>query len=127
MRCGSNRHLRLDRRVVLIVLEFRETGMSEWLGLFYGFGWGLRHHQVEELGVIFSWTTDHPDGWTVAELSLLEELSALGARRRDARSGRKTDRRGAKVALPDRYAEMDAVSDFSPIALYILMIITRPD
>jgi adenylate cyclase len=50
--------------------------MSEWLGLFYGFGWGLRHHQVEELGVIFSWTTDHPDGWTVDELSLLEELSA---------------------------------------------------
>jgi adenylate cyclase len=59
-----------------VLLEFRETGMSEWLGLFYGFGWGLRHHQVEELGVIFSWTTDHPDGWTVAELSLLEELSA---------------------------------------------------
>jgi adenylate cyclase len=58
-----------------VLLEFRDAGMSEWLGLFYGFGWALRHHQVEELGVIFSWATDYPDGWTADELSLIEELS----------------------------------------------------
>jgi adenylate cyclase len=59
-----------------VLAEFREAGLSEWLGLFYGFGWGLTQHQVEELGVIFSWATDHPHGWTADELSFLEELSA---------------------------------------------------
>lgn len=58
-----------------VLLEFRDAGMTEWVGLFHGFGWALRHHQVDELGVILSWATDQPDGWTGDELALIEELS----------------------------------------------------
>lgn len=58
-----------------VLREFREAGLTEWLGLFYGFGWALEHQEVDQLGVIFSWATDCPDGWSTEELAIIEELS----------------------------------------------------
>src|SRR5262245_60254751 len=46
-----------------VLREFREAGLTEWLALFYGFGWALQHQEVDELGVILSWATDRPRGW----------------------------------------------------------------
>src|SRR5262249_1418853 len=58
-----------------VLREFREAGLTEWLALFYGFGWALQHQEVDELGVILSWATDRPRGWTTAELTGIEDLS----------------------------------------------------
>jgi adenylate cyclase len=35
----------------------------------------LAHNQVDELGVIFSWATNHRDGWTAVDIATIEELS----------------------------------------------------
>ena len=58
-----------------VLAELRDAGLTEWLALFYSFGWPLKHGQVAELGVIFSWATNRPGGWTAGELAALEELS----------------------------------------------------
>ncbi len=59
-----------------VLHEFRDAGLTEWLALFFGFGWALEHRQVGELGVIFSWATNRAGGWSATELATIESLSA---------------------------------------------------
>jgi adenylate cyclase len=65
------------------LVELRDAGLTDWLALFYSFGWPITRGLVTELGVIFSWATDHPGGWAEQESAAIEELSgtlALAAR-----------------------------------------------
>ncbi len=65
-----------------VLAEFRDAGLTDWLALIYGFGLNLER-AADELGVVISWATDRPSGWTAAELAMIEELSgtlALAAR-----------------------------------------------
>jgi adenylate cyclase len=65
------------------LVELRDAGLTDWLALFYSFGWPIKHGQVTELGVIFSWATDRAGGWPEGGLAAVEELSgtlALAAR-----------------------------------------------
>src|SRR5262249_62122303 len=55
----------------------------EWRALLRGFGWDLGRQETGPLGVVLSWATDRPQGWSAAELGIIEELSgalALAAR-----------------------------------------------
>lgn len=58
-----------------VLREFRDGGLTDWLALFYNFGWALERMMVDQLGVIFSWATDKPGGWTEPELAEIEALS----------------------------------------------------
>src|SRR5215813_3878020 len=63
--------------------EFRAVGLTEWLALMRGFGWDQGRPETSPLGVVLSWATDRPQGWSGAELGIIEELSgalALAAR-----------------------------------------------
>jgi adenylate cyclase len=86
---------RLHRRLVgddtmldfEVLREFRDAGMSEWLGLIYGFGWSAAPTPTNQFGVILSWATSkavgRSDGWSALELAAIEELSgtlALGVK-----------------------------------------------
>ncbi len=63
-----------------VLREFREAGMSEWLALLQGFGWGSNNPAGEQFGVVLSWTTSaavgRPQGWRTEERTAIEELSA---------------------------------------------------
>jgi adenylate cyclase len=86
---------RLHRRLVgddtmldfEVLREFRDAGMSECLGLIYGFGWSAAPTPTNQFGVILSWATSkavgRSDGWSALELAAIEELSgtlALGVK-----------------------------------------------
>lgn len=58
-----------------VLAEFRDDGMTDWLALFHGFGWPLRHQEPGQLGVIVSWATDRPEGWPEDSLAAIEEVS----------------------------------------------------
>lgn len=62
-----------------VLREFRDAGMSEWLALMQGFGWGSDNPAGEQFGVVLSWTTSaavsRPLGWHAHELATIEELS----------------------------------------------------
>lgn len=58
-----------------VLHEFRKAGLTDWLGLFHSFGWAVEQMMVRELGVIFSWATDDPAGWTPAALQEIEPLT----------------------------------------------------
>jgi adenylate cyclase len=58
-----------------VLQEFRDAGLTDWFAQFQRFGWMLAHNQVDELGVIFSWATNHRDGWTAVDIATIEELS----------------------------------------------------
>src|SRR5262245_23037734 len=63
--------------------EFRSAGLTEWLALMRGFGWDQGRPEASQLGVVLSWATDRPQGWSAAEIGIIEELSgalALAAR-----------------------------------------------
>jgi adenylate cyclase len=55
-----------------VLEEFRAAGLTGWFGLFHSFGWAVEAMTIRELGVIFSWTTDAPGGWTDAQLAGIE-------------------------------------------------------
>jgi adenylate cyclase len=58
-----------------VLQEFRDAGLTDWFAQFQRFGWALAHNQVDELGVIFSWATARADGWSAADIAVIEELS----------------------------------------------------
>src|SRR5205823_9318515 len=79
--------LRLHRRLTgeapmldyPVLREFRDAGMSEWLGLMQGFGDRDARPEASQFGVVLSWTTSaalgRPNGWSDSELAAIEELS----------------------------------------------------
>lgn len=75
-----------------VLRQFRDAGLTDWLGLFHTFGWNLEQMAVRELGVIFSWATDHPGGWTAGQLAEIERLSGLLALAVKGSSSRDTTR-----------------------------------
>src|SRR5262249_32671973 len=78
---------RLHRRLVgddsvldfPVLREFRDSGMTEWLALMYGFGWSATRPATNQFGVVLSWATStavgRADGWSAPELAAIEELS----------------------------------------------------
>ena len=71
---------RLDREEAApefpVLVEFRKSGLTDWLGLLHSFGWLAPSLSSRQLGMISSWATDRPGGFTDAELLLLQELVA---------------------------------------------------
>jgi adenylate cyclase len=73
---------RLHRRLVghdalldfPVLSEFAAAGHTEWLALIYGFGIALDHRKGSQLGVVTSWATDRPGGWSASDLAVVEEV-----------------------------------------------------
>jgi adenylate cyclase len=66
-----------------VLTEFRAAGLTEWLALMRGFGWDQGRPDYNPLGVVLSWATAHPEGWSASECAAIEALSgplALAAR-----------------------------------------------
>lgn len=61
-----------------VLAELRDAGITDWLALVYGLGITPKKRDDEYLGVVTSWGTDRPSGWTAEELELVEELSRGG-------------------------------------------------
>ncbi len=59
-----------------VLAEFRDLGLTEWLGLMLGFGWDTPRPETSQFGVVLSWATASIDGWSAVQLAALEELSA---------------------------------------------------
>jgi len=80
----ENRTPRLHRRLAgpdavadfPALAEFRDAGFTEWLALLHGFGWELQSPYDNPTGVVLSWATKAPGGWSAEELTTLEALSA---------------------------------------------------
>src|SRR5215472_12175500 len=58
-----------------VLREFRDSGITEWLGLLHGFGAREPSSPAGQMGVILSWSTAQTGGWTTAQLAAIEELS----------------------------------------------------
>jgi adenylate cyclase len=58
-----------------VLREFRDAGWTEWLALMHGFGWGTATPEHRQFGVVISWATGRPGGWTADQLAVIEELS----------------------------------------------------
>jgi len=73
--------LRLRRRLIgpdaqldfPLLIDFRDRGASDWLALLTRFG--AAQPAITLPGMISTWTTDRPDGFTDQELSLIERLA----------------------------------------------------
>jgi adenylate cyclase len=57
-----------------VFAEFREQGMTDWLGMVFGFGFTLNGTWSMPVGMISSWAIDRPGGLTDAELDSLKPL-----------------------------------------------------
>src|SRR5438477_234978 len=65
------------------LIEAGLAGLTECLALMRGFGWGEGRQETRFLGVVLSWATDRPQGWSATERDAIERLSdtlALAAR-----------------------------------------------
>lgn len=66
----------VDARLDFPVLaEFCAAGLTEWLALMHDFGWDQGHEEGHHLGIVLSWATDRPQGWSDAEREAIEALS----------------------------------------------------
>jgi adenylate cyclase len=58
-----------------VLKEFQEAGHTAWIAFLLGVEQAGDTTASYDLGVICSWTTDRPGGWTAAERDILEEIS----------------------------------------------------
>ena len=58
-----------------VLAEFRAAGLTEWLALMHGFGWSGGAQNADHLGIVLSWATDRPQGWSRSERDAIEEMS----------------------------------------------------
>jgi len=58
-----------------VLAEFRAAGLTEWLALMHDFGWDQGRQEGHHLGIVLSWATDGPQGWSAAEREAVEALS----------------------------------------------------
>ena len=75
-----------------VLEEFHAAGLTEWLALMRGFGWDQGRPDYNPLGIVFSWATDRPQGWSAVELAAIEALSGLLALAAQGSSARETMR-----------------------------------
>lgn len=79
----ERREPRMRRRLVgehavldfAVLRELRDAGFTDWLALFYGFGWAHEHRGDDPLGLVTSWATRRADGFDAGDVAALEELS----------------------------------------------------
>lgn len=62
-----------------VLQEFAEQGYTGWVANVYGFGWNQRTGPQDQLGLVTSWTTRAPGGWTDAQRRIIAELAPLFA------------------------------------------------
>jgi len=76
-------HRKLDTAENLdfpILVEFRNQGMTDWFGQLFDFGWGLKDARREaDFGLITSWTSAAPGGFTERDFSILRKAIPLFA------------------------------------------------
>jgi adenylate cyclase len=79
----DRREPRMRRRLVgehavldfVVLRELRDAGFTDWLALFYGFGWAHEHRVDDPLGLVTSWATRRTEGFDDDDLATIEELS----------------------------------------------------
>ena len=103
-------HRSLEKETELdfpVLVEFRDEGMTDWFCQIFDFGWGFENQTMDHsAGLITSWASDRPGGFTEDEFTILSRaipvfaLAAKGiASFRTARSvletyiGRETSRK----------------------------------
>lgn len=58
-----------------VLVEFRDNGMTDWFAQTFDFGWGFENTQLEHsAGVITSWATDRPGGFSERDFRLLRRI-----------------------------------------------------
>lgn len=62
-----------------VLQEFAEQGYTGWVANVYGFGWNQRTGPQDQLGLVCSWATRAPGGWTDAQRRVIAELASLFA------------------------------------------------
>jgi adenylate cyclase len=79
----ERREPRMRRRLVgehavldfVVLRELRDAGFTDWLALFYGFGWAHEHGDDDLLGLVTSWAARRAEGFDDDDLAAIEELS----------------------------------------------------
>jgi adenylate cyclase len=79
----DRREPRMRRRLVgehavldfAVLAELREAGFTDWLSLFYGFGWAHEHRADDLLGLVTSWATRRANGFDDGDLAAIEEMA----------------------------------------------------
>jgi adenylate cyclase len=79
----DRREPRMRRRLVgeravldfVVLRELRDVGFTDWVALFYGFGWAHEHRDDDPLGLATSWATRRTEGFDDDDLAAIEELS----------------------------------------------------
>ena len=55
-----------------VLVEFRDDGMTDWFSQAFEFGWGFENERLEHsAGVITSWASDRPGGFSEEEFRIL--------------------------------------------------------
>ncbi|WP_025899823.1 adenylate/guanylate cyclase domain-containing protein [Sneathiella glossodoripedis] len=63
-----------------VLREFKKEGMTDWFSQVFDFGWGHRDDRLEsEFGLITSWASAHPDGFTERDFQILQKAIPLFA------------------------------------------------
>ncbi|MZR31110.1 adenylate/guanylate cyclase domain-containing protein [Sneathiella litorea] len=61
-----------------VLVEFREEGMTDWFCQIFDFGWGFENQSLEiSAGLITSWASDRPGGFTEEEFRILSKAIPL--------------------------------------------------
>jgi adenylate cyclase len=58
-----------------VLRELRDGGFTDWLALFYGFGWAHEHRADDPLGIVTSWATRAAAGFDDDAVTAIEEIS----------------------------------------------------
>jgi adenylate cyclase len=63
-----------------ILMEFKKEGMTDWFSQVFDFGWGRRDERLDsEFGLITSWASASPDGFTDRDFQILQKAIPLFA------------------------------------------------
>jgi adenylate cyclase len=55
--------------------EFAGRGMTDWIGMLFSFGWNATALNIGRVGLVVSWMSDRPGGFSDAECMILRELT----------------------------------------------------
>lgn len=61
-----------------VLVEFRDEGLTDWFCQIFDFGWGFENQNLEtSAGLITSWASDRPGGFTEEEFAILSKAIPL--------------------------------------------------